>query len=590
VRYDNPGTKPVELSLSAALTAPGGNAAPAGSIAIAPSTLIVPAGGSAEVVVTIDTSRPGPDGLYGGALTATGDGVRVVTPLGVDREIEAHDLTLSVLDAAGDPVSAVVFVLGAADPDTTAGDVFLSGVITEPTTLHLPRGRYMVWTFDFNNSAILAAPRFALTSDSQLVMDGRLAKPFDVDVAGQDLAVAQLVWAFSDRQNRFSTSVVAPFPIPAGQIGPDAPPGEVSATASATLAPADQPASPSTVYNVARFAADQFFTGWKQTLRPRDFATVRTSHAGAEGTAFVKSAGAIPPDNSSLAFLGVGYVGPFERTEHYFGPGFQWLTALDQVISPDFPLPVAGLSTIRTYRAGQTITEPWNRAPFGPAFTGILRGNFGVLGTPLRQGDLVVVQPSLFSDQGSPGHDGFTSFFEKSHARLLRNGEVIEDIEGLASPFPSFIAPPEPAEYRIEQAVTRSSEMFDLSTQVSAAWTFRSQHAEGELEILPIPVLRFAPALDEHNQTRARTLVLPVHVDRVAGAPSPRIARVRVDASFDDGASWVQVPLLVLGDDALGLIVHPRSATHVSLRGSAADVAGNQVEQTIIRAYGLAPR
>jgi hypothetical protein len=30
--------------------------------------------------------------------------------------------------------------------------------------------------------------------------------------------------------------------------------------------------------------------------------------------------------------------------------------------------------------------------------------------------------------------------------------------------------------------------------------------------------------------------------------------------------------------------------THVSLRGEAADVAGNAVEQTIIRAYGLAPR
>jgi hypothetical protein len=35
--------------------------------------------------------------------------------------------------------------------------------------------------------------------------------------------------------------------------------------------------------------------------------------------------------------------------------------------------------------------------------------------------------------------------------------------------------------------------------------------------------------------------------------------------------------------------VHPRGAHFVSLRGSARDAQGNRVEQTIIRAYGLAP-
>jgi hypothetical protein len=43
-------------------------------------------------------------------------------------------------------------------------------------------------------------------------------------------------------------------------------------------------------------------------------------------------------------------------------------------------------------------------------------------------------------------------------------------------------------------------------------------------------------------------------------------------------------------EHALGVVVHPRDATHVSLRGAAHDVAGNAVEQTIARAYALAPR
>ena len=583
VHYTNPGGTPVALAVAASLSGPDGNPAAAGSIAVSASRLTVPAGGSADVVVSVDMSTPGPHGLYRGALTATGDGVRVVTPLGVEREIAAYDLTIRVLDTGGNPVGASVFVVGA-DPGTG----FVSAFIAGPSTFHLPAGRYLVWTFDTSNSAILVAPRFALTSDSELVMDGRLARPFDVDVVGQDLALADLSWVFADLQSRISFAVAGgALPIQAGQIGADAPAGEVSSTASALLVPTAEPSSPRAVYSVARFAPNQFFTGWKQTLRPREFATVRARHAGAAGTAFTKTAGAIPPDNNSLSLLGVSFVGPFETTEHYFGPGFQWTTALDQ--AGEFGAPRAELSQIVEYRAGQTTAESWNRAPLAPAFTGLRRGPFGVLGSPRREGDLIIAQPSLFSDQGSPARDSFSEF-ETSHARLLRNGEVIEDIDGLGSGFPSFFASPESAEYRIEQEVTRSREVFDLSTEVTAAWTFRSQHAAGDFEILPLPSLRFSPELDDHNQTRARSLVLPVHVERVAGAATPRIARISVDASFDDGASWRPVPLVVFGAEAFGLIVHPPGATHVSLRGATADVLGNAAELTVIRAYGLAPR
>jgi hypothetical protein len=506
-------------------------------------------------------------------------------PRSAERALAAFDLTIRVLDTGGNVAGASLFLVGV-DPGTD----FVSDFITGPTTYHLGAGRYLVWTFDINGSAILVAPRYALAGDSELVMDGRLSRPLDVDVVGQDLALADLSWVVSDHQGAISLSVGGgALPIQAGQIGADAPPGEISGTASAMLVPTGEPTAPSAVYTIARFAPNQFFTGWKQTLRGRDFATVHARHAGAEGTTFTKSAGAIPPDNNSLSLLGVSYVGPFEATEHYYGPGFQWITALDQ--TADFGFSLAGESQLVTYRAGQTTTEAWNRAPLAPAFTGIRTGPFGVLGSPRREGDFVIAEPSLFSDQGShPAHDGFTSFFDTSHARLLRNGVVIEDIDGLASPFPSFEASPESAEYRIEQEVTRSSDLFDLSTEVAAAWTFRTQHAEGDFEILPLPALRFSLDLDEHNQTHARALVLPVHVERVAGAPTPRIASIRVDVSFDDGASWARVPLIVLGADALGLIVHPPGATHVSLRGSTADVQGNSAEMKVIRAYGLAPR
>jgi hypothetical protein len=50
------------------------------------------------------------------------------------------------------------------------------------------------------------------------------------------------------------------------------------------------------------------------------------------------------------------------------------------------------------------------------------------------------------------------------------------------------------------------------------------------------------------------------------------------------------VPIVRVDDQALGVIIHPPGARFVSLRGSTADVEGNQSDLTIIRAYGVAPR
>jgi hypothetical protein len=127
-----------------------------------------------------------------------------------------------------------------------------------------------------------------------------------------------------------------------------------------------------------------------------------------------------------------------------------------------------------------------------------------------------------------------------------------------------------------------------MSTRVTAAWTFRSQHAGGTApELLPLPVVRFTPALDDHN-VAPRVHLLPALVERPAGAPRPPIARVDVSASFDDGATWAAIPAITIGDRWLGVVVAPRQATHISLRASARDVQGRQVEQTIVRAYGIA--
>jgi hypothetical protein len=67
------GAPPLRVSLSASDLIADGARMPSQSIEIAPSTLTVPAGASAEVTVTILTPPDARPGLYAGTLSVTGD-------------------------------------------------------------------------------------------------------------------------------------------------------------------------------------------------------------------------------------------------------------------------------------------------------------------------------------------------------------------------------------------------------------------------------------------------------------------------------------------------------------------------------------
>jgi hypothetical protein len=235
--------------------------------------------------------------------------------------------------------------------------------------------------------------------------------------------------------------------------------------------------------------------------------------------------------------------------------------------------------------------ETWHQAPFGPAFAE-LEGN----PSAKRVGDVLTVAPSMISDQGSPARLSNT-LLNHDRSALFRNDVlVVEHVDFSESFFPSLEVPPEPATYRFERSISRGEttrftgeQLFTLSPEVSAVWTFRSAHVDGTA-LLALPTLRFTPALDDDNRTAARLFALPFKIERPAGAPTPAIADVHLEVSFDDGAHWIAAPVARSGDQAFAIILHPRDAKFVSLRGSASDVAGNRVEQTIIHAYGLGGR
>lgn len=594
VHYRNGGAAPLTLTLAASLSHAAGDPTPPGMIQIEPPEIIVPAGGTSDVTVTVSTGGDLVDGLYSGALVATGGDVRVETPIGVDREVESFDLGIDVLNEQGAPTSAIVFVFPARGISPIQ---FINGHIS----LHLARGRYAldatVLSFP---GAFLAYPRFELDANATLTFDTRLARPIAVDIGDPTVGVTATGWEYIDFTSfRSSSSTAFGFSLPAAHLGPEAPPDELLGVALATFSNADVFGSPTLVYNLGHSERGHLPTGWSETVAPDQLATVTARHAGQDDALYNK--GAIPvvddPAQGPL-FVGLtllsGYSGPFERTDRYFAPGFIWDDDfLDNRTLPDQPFPVlvAEALALRGHPPGPQVTEQWNQATFGPAFPQVsqfVNGSFILGSTASRIGDALLVQPSMVADNGAPARDSVTAF-DAQHISLFRDGELFEERDDGQSGGPFFV-PPGAATYRYEQDLVRPASIFDFSQHITVAWTFRSVNvSETELLNLPLPTMRLSPPVDQHNLTSARIATVPIAFERPQGAATPRIASASFEVSFDDGASWRRVPLAVLPDRATAIVIHPAGAKFVSVRGSARDVLGNQIEQTIIRAYGLTP-
>jgi hypothetical protein len=590
VTYHNRGAAPITLALAASLRLPDGTPAAPGLVRLSAATLDVPAGGTADVVVTVDTNGDGLDGSYTGALVARSGDLRVETPLAVEREVESYDVTFRVLDVAGAPGVGRVAV--------RAGGEFRPAVlIVGEATLRLPSAIYAIDTIGFGASPLdfffLAQPRFEVSRDTSFVIDGRLARATAVTLPDAALGFAVCGISYEDFATGHRFGVLSNADLRTGHLGPELPPDELLSLAFRTLGNA--PFAPSVIYNLAHHERGHVITGWTETVAAEQLATVKASHAGSDLELGGKGATAILDEgdgnlHSVDARITYFYGLPFDRTELYYGPGFRWVAEFEVVdLATDGTLYTS--LTLRDYRAGRSYAERWNVAPFGPAFVDHLvttRGELRRVPSATRVGDTLTLTPSLLVSRAVPARDEQTVAAQQ-RITLRRDGQVIAEVVDQPA-LPPIEVPPGPATYRFEQVAVRSSAASPLSTRVEAAWTFRSQHVAGARpRILALPTLRFEPALDDHNATAARVIALPVRIERPPGAAAPPIVDARLEVSFDDGARWARVPLIVLGGRAVALIAHRPGAAFVSLRGALSDAAGNRVEQTIVRAYGLTP-
>ncbi len=212
VTYRNTGTSPVTLALAAEVTDEDGTAPAAGMVTLGASSVVVPAGGTADVAVTVDPAA-GDYGLYGGWLVATGpDGVGVRTALGFYKESERYDLTVNGIARDGRPAGGISLVDVVNVDDTSVFAATSVGFVDGAATLRVPPGRYaamgFVFTYDephvfTTETAGVFAPEFTVSGPTSVTLDARSTVPIEVETADPVEATnTMLAWMRSDPEGK----------------------------------------------------------------------------------------------------------------------------------------------------------------------------------------------------------------------------------------------------------------------------------------------------------------------------------------------------------------------------------------------------
>ncbi|MGP4048461.1 S8 family serine peptidase [Streptomyces sp. 2A115] len=591
--YNNLGTKPVTLELSADAFSVDGKPAAEGMFAVSPQRLTVPAGGEASADVTADTRAGSADGTFGGSVSAVSadDKVAVRTAVGVEREVESYDLTLKHIDENGKPTGDAATSL-----ESFEGDFYYYPSDEDGEfKVRLPKGDYSLNGSihpDFTSSklAILMQPKLELDKDTAVTVDARQAQPVDVtvpDTAAENVEATVAIGVDRGEGVDVGTRV---FALPTfqgarfGQLGPEPAVGEVFAQYSGDWRSQDDEGRPVT-YHLA-WDRGRKLGGFAAEVKQNQLAKVDLQ-AGVTVTDRNVQVEVSPhtPDGGLLT----GYDDlrgklPLRTTEYILDNGIKWSLRMWQTSGEgdDKRFESFLMKNPRTWQVGQSYTERFNVGVFGPALGGAAdpgpsRGRPGVE----RHGNVIRAYLPLFGD--GAGHWG-VSEHTSVESSLEADGKEIPDDYGYppTDDVTEYTVPAQDSAYKLTLDNSRDPAVYPVSTRVRAEWTFRSgKTPEDEPTALPLSVIRFSPALTLSSTAKAgKEFEVPFSVEGAAAGKRP--AKLAFEVSYDEGTTWQ--PTKAIGGTHLSL-KHPAKAGSVSLRAKMTDRKGNTLVQTIERAY-----
>ncbi|MEV8374930.1 S8 family serine peptidase [Kribbella sp. NPDC056861] len=585
ITYRNLGDQAVTLALTASLTDATGAPAPAGALKLSATSVTVPAGGTATVQATSNTKHNGPDGIYSGRITATAGGTSVVSPLGVDKEVESYTLTVNQIGPDGKPSAdggALLFGI----------DQYLFNFYSDPSgtvKIRLPKGDYLVQGDQYverpgtetGDLYYVVQPLLQLTSDKTVAIDARTTKPVTTTVPNKDADVflADVGYDRESENGGLSASILSfGFEgVHTANLGGPAPAGQLTAHVVSDwgkLTPEGGYSNTPYLYGLVNTQPNVFYTGFQRAVRAKDLATVtQTINATSDRQAqrvLIPSA----PGMGGAWTPVVSYDLPARSTLYLDAAPVGWEAQVAEVMpSPDpddpFPIVVTELEGVNTkYRAGKSYQERYNAATFAP--------------TPYYAGRTEnALLLGIYSTTDADGHSGAT-MADTQNSKLYRNGQLIGD-----SPFfgdgGAEDLPPGKASYKFVTSLDRSS-MFKLSRKIDLTFTFSSDTTADE-QLLPLRTVGFKPAVDNRNSARRSAVtVLPLTLSAQPGAVLPALKKLDLEVSGDEGKTWKAATVVRVGSGYKAIFATPKGST-VSLKAHLVDAAGNTTDQTVIGAY-----
>ncbi|MFJ9787376.1 S8 family serine peptidase [Amycolatopsis sp. NPDC101161] len=282
---------------------------------------------------------------------------------------------------------------------------------------------------------------------------------------------------------------------------------------------------------------------------------------------------------------------PSTRVEYVSSGDVLWQHRVKHGLIWDEMSPLQGGMTAapRTYTGKENITEDWFAPVVRPA---IPRGVPGLEST--REGDKLQIRIPEFVDSQA-GHYGFNEGDDQAgpavtSAKLFRDGKLVSEQPYAYGTFP---AGADPATYRLEESVRRDSPEWLFGTSTQTSWTFRSARAAAPA-LLPLLQLDYAVDADAGNRLPAgRRARIGLTARFQDGMAAPDVRSMKAWASYDDGKTWRTVDVKRAGKAYEATIDHPAlgaTNSYVALRVQATDNAGNAVDQTVLRAYGLSSK
>ncbi|MEU2130835.1 S8 family serine peptidase [Streptomyces sp. NPDC018352] len=582
VTYRNLGTADVTLDLAITATGPGGKPVPAGFFGLGADKVTVPAGGTVDVPLTVNTKLGGTaDGTYSAYVVGTGGGQSVRTAAAVEREIESYDLTVRTIGRDGKPAEfaeADLFGLSG-----TALGQWLSPTVTDGMAkVRVPRGGYTLngaVTVDPEDYAKgtdwLSQPKLDVTKNLTVTLDARKAKPVNITVPATGteslLAAPDLQLSTEDTGYTYGWILDTYKNFRTAHFGPAVTDGSLSQHWISSWTKGT-----STRYDIAAGGpVTRAATGFERKYTTGQLAKVGLSLGSpAKGkSGEVSASGSLPGSDGGWGAWSLHKIPGTVTSYVSTADKVKWSFDFDQdggVDEDGYPVTEASytLGAPQGFKAGKSYTKKVNTAVFGPA----VNSEYGIL----RDGNYIVGMLPLVAD-GAGNFGG--SAYSSAKTVLYRNGKKLAQNDDPLTGLVPFTVSSAAADYRLTTSMRRSAALSPVSTRIDASWTFRSKRTSGPA-MLPISTVRFTPNVTADSRvTAGRTASVPVTVQGAAAGKNLKSLTVYV--SYDAGKTWKKSTVKA-GKIS---VKNPAKGKSISYRANVTDKKGNKSSVSIYNAY-----